>query len=413
MALERDLAQKFLYLESGKIRPVVRISSVGIALGVSLILLSLFVVRGFKQEIDQKINRFVGTIRISNPDNNYDQYAIPLTINPQAKEEILSASKERFSEAHLNAFIDQMALVKVDSAFRAIVMHGVDEGYDTHFFSQYLVKGKLPNLKERGEILLSQKIAQYLDVTVGDVFRAYYMDGESVKVRKYEIVGLMNTGFDTYDEHIAITSISELQGIKGWSENQVSGLTVTIDSRKGSSQLYERLFSVLADRNSQYGERYAMYTVEELNYNYFGWLDLLDANVLLILVLMIAVAAITIITGVVVLILEKVRAIATLKALGQRNRSIQKTFRIMASNILLRGVLYSNVIAIVLGLIEKYFKFIPLDPSQYYMSYVPIVINWGVVLITNIIVFVIVFLVVLIPTRIIGSVNPSKTLRFE
>lgn len=413
MALEQDLARKFLYLENGKLRPVVRISSVGIALGVPLILLSLFVVQGFKQEVEQKINRFVGTIRISNPENNYDQYTIPLTVTPDAKSEIEKVSRHSFPEARVTGFIDQMALVKTDSTFRAVVMHGVDEGYDKAFFEQYLVEGRLPDFKEQGELLLSQKIGKYLGVGVGDSFLAYYMEGERVKTRKYTVVGLMNSGFDSYDEYIALTSIAELQNVNGWSEQQVGGLTVTLNSRKDASKLYESLFSVLADRNSLYGERYAMFTVEELNYNYFSWLDLLDANVLLILGIMIAVAAITIITGVVVLILEKVRAIATLKALGMRHRSIRKIFWLMSGNILLRGIIIGNVIALVIGGIQYYFKLIPLDPSQYYMSHVPIAINWLTLLLTNLLVFTVVFLVVLLPTSIISGISPSKTLRFE
>lgn len=156
-----------------------------------------------------------------------------------------------------------------------------------------------------------------------------------------------------------------------------------------------------------------MFTVEELNYNYFGWLNLLDANVLLILILMIAVAAMTIVTGVVVLILERVRAIATLKALGQRNRSLQKIFWIMASHILLRGILYANAIALALAFLQKHFRVISLDSSQYYMSYVPISIDWWVLLVTNLAVFIVVFLFVLLPTRIIGGINPSRTLRFD
>lgn len=413
MALERDLSKKFLYLENGKLRPVVLISSTGIALGVSLILLSLFVIRGFKQEVEQKINRFVGTIRISNPDNNYNQYSIPLMVSSGARSEIESTSQKYFSEARVTGFIDQMALVKTDSTFRVVVMHGVDEGYDQAFFERYLVEGRLPNLGQQGELLLSQKIANYLGVGVGDNFLAYYMDGERVKARKYDVVGLINSGFDNYDEYIALTSISELQNVNGWSDNQVSGLTVTLDSRRDASKLYDVLFGVLADRNSRHGERYAMFTVEELNYNYFSWLDLLDANVLLILGLMIVVAAITIITGIVVLILEKVRAIATLKALGQRNRSIQKTFLLMARNILLRGIIIGNVIALVAGGVQYYLKLIPLDPSQYYMSHVPISINWLILLVTNLSVFLLVYLVVLIPTAIIGGINPSKTLRFD
>lgn len=413
MELERTLAEKFLYSENGKYRPAVRISSIGISLGVSLILLSLFVVRGFKQEIEKKLNNFVGTVRISNPDNNYDTYALPLTISDDLLSEIKSTSRSTFPEARIEAFIDQMALVKVDSSFSAVMMHGLSEEYDQEFYKEYLVAGNLPDLHKQGELLLSNKVAQFLGLSVGDDFLAYYSNGARTKVRKYHIVGLIETGFDTFDRSLALISIADLQSVNDWSDKQVGGLTVTLKSRSGASQLYDLLFDLLADRSEKYGERYAMFTVEELNYNYFGWLNLLDANVLLILILMIAVAAMTIITGVVVLILEKIRAIATLKALGQRNRSLQRIFWIMASHILLRGILYANAIALVLAFIQKYFRVITLDSSQYYMSYVPISIDWWILIATNLAVFIVVFLFVLLPTRIIGSINPSRTLRFD
>ena len=413
MELERTLAEKFLFSENGKYRPAVRISSIGISLGVSLILLSLFVVRGFKQEIEKKLNNFVGTVRISNPDNNYDAYALPLTISEDLLSDIQSTSRSVFQEARVEAFINQMALVKVDSSFRAVMMHGLSEGYDQEFYKEYLVAGRLPDLHKQGELLLSNKVAQFLGLGVGDDFLAYYNNSDRTKVRKYHVVGLIETGFDTFDRSLAITSIADLQSVNDWSDKQVGGLTVTLKSRSGASQLYDLLFDLLADRSEKYGERYAMFTVEELNYNYFGWLNLLDANVLLILILMIAVAAMTIITGVVVLILEKIRAIATLKALGQRNRSLQRIFWIMASHILLRGILYANAIALVLAFIQKYFRVITLDSSQYYMSYVPISIDWWILIATNLAVFIVVFLFVLLPTRIIGSINPSRTLRFD
>lgn len=413
MKLERVLAQKFLYTEEGKLRPAVKVSTLGISLGVAVILLSLFVVDGFKQEIEQKINGFVGTIRISNPDNTYDSYTIPLAISPDLLSEIEERSQSLSTQASVTTFIDQMALIKVDSAFRAVMMHGVGTGYDSLFYAKYLIDGHLPNMNGNGEVLLSHKISQHLGLGVGDQFMAYYRFGESVKMRKYEVVGLLNTGFDAYDDHLVLISLSDLQSVNDWATDEVGGITVTLPSRKYARELYESLFDLLADRHERHGERYAMFTVEELNYNYFGWLDLLDANVLLILILMIAVAAMTIITGVVVMILEKVRAIATLKAMGQRDRSLQQIFWLMSSSILLRGMAVGNLIALGIGMLQKQFKLVTLDPSQYYMSYVPVSIDWAVLLWTNVAVFAVVFIFVLLPTRIISSINPARTLRFE
>lgn len=305
-----------------------------------------------------------------------------------------------------------MALIKVDSAFRAVMMHGVGTGYDS-LYAKYLIDGHLPNMNGNGEVLLSHKISQHLGLGVGDQFMAYYRFGESVKMRKYEVVGLLNTGFDAYDDHLVLTSLSDLQSVNDWATDEVGGITVTATSRKYARELYESLFDLLADRHESKMERgMRCLRWKSLNYNYFGWLDLLDANVLLILILMIAVAAMTIITGVVVMILEKVRAIATLKAMGQRDRSLQQIFWLMSSSILLRGMAVGNLIALGIG-IQKQFKLVTLDPSQYYMSYVPVSIDWAVLLWTNVAVFAVVFIFVLLPTRIISSINPARTLRFE
>ncbi len=413
MTFEKLLAGKFIFREDGSLRPVVRISTYGIALGVMIVILSIFIVRGFKREVEQKINGFVGTVRISNPANNYDQYSLPLKVAPAAFNQIDSVSRSLYPEARTSTFIDQMALVKSDSNFCSVVAHGVGSRSDLDFFEQYLVAGRLPNIEEHTEVLLPRKIAQKLGISLGDDFITYYLLGEQVRVRKYNIVGIVDTGFDSYDEHIAVMGIGGLQRVNGWQQDEVGGVTVTINERKGAGHLYEALFNVLAERNEEKGERYAMFTVEELNYNYFGWLDLLDANVLLILILMVSVAVMTIVTGIVVLILEKVRAIATLKALGQHTASIRRVFLYVASRIILWGLIIGDCLALLLAWVQKQWHLIPLDASQYYMSYVPISIDFVWLLLTNLGVFVIVLLFTLLPTSIISGITPSKSLRFE
>lgn len=423
MRVEWALASRFLYKEpsdqaNGKrrLRPVVRISMLGIALSVMLILLSLFIIQGFQKELRSKINGFSGTIRISNPDNNYGQYSLPLAISDDLKDELIFACKQLDASAKINSFVDEMSIVKVDSAFRAVVMHGVERQYDSDFLEDYLVEGTIPlygSDSSSNLVLISEKLSMHLGLKCGDSFVSYFMKDEGMKIRKFEISGLFKTGFEDYDDHIIIADQRIIQSVKDWGEHEVSGITITLDDSKKAEKAFEVIFPILANRNEKLGERYTMYTVEELNYNIFGWLKLLDANVTLILILMIAVAGMTIITGLVVLILEKVRTIATLKALGQRNRSLRRVFSILSANILIRGVLWGNVLAIALALIQKYLKPITLDPSQYYMTHVPVVINLGVLLLTNLVVFVLVILFILIPTSIISNINPSKSLRFE
>lgn len=413
MRFENALAKKFICGKDGRLRPVAVLSIIGIALGVMVILLSLFIVNGFKYEVEQKINGFLGTIRISNPDNNYNQYTIPLRVDTSAVKDIRDVATKLYPEAQISSFIDQMAVAKSDSNFTALMMHGVESQSDFSFFRPYLIIGRMPDLAQDEELLLPKKVAQKLGIGLEDSFLAYYLLDGRVKVRKYLVVGIIDTGFDAYDNRIAVTSVAHLQGVNNWRADEVGGLTVTINNRKEASRLYEALFDVLARRNAEYSERYAMFTVEELNYNYFGWLDLLDANVLLIFILMVCVAIMTIVTGVVVLILEKVQAIATLMSLGQRGSSIRKVFFLMASKILGWGLLWGNTLALIVAWVQNRWHLITLDPSQYYMSYVPVSINLGTLLLTNLGVFVVVFLFTILPTSLITTISPAKSLRFD
>lgn len=419
-AVERILATRFLYREeeAGRrrmLRPVVRISIFGIGLGVMLILLSFFIVQGFKRDIQSKINGFSGTLRISNPENIYDRYSLPLSLSEGLMEEIQSVSVEVDPSARTNVFIQEMGLIKVDSAFKTVVFQGLDGDYDTKFYGSFLKEGHLPNFSGElfNEVLISNALSKYLNIFPGDEFLCYFMNDGGIKMRKYKISGLFETGFDAYDRNMVIADLRSLRSIKNWAENEVSGISITLDDSKQAGVLYERLFPLLADRNAERGERYSMFTVEELNFNIFGWLKLLDANVILILGLMIAVAGMTIITGIVVLILEKVRAIATLKAMGQRNCSLRMVFTLMASAILVRGFLWGNICALILAFVQKIWKPISLDPSQYYMTHVPIEINLNLILLINLIVFLSVFIFILIPTSIIANIKPSDSLRFE
>lgn len=424
MSLERQQAVRFLYREeetSGRgkrLRPVVLVSTLGIALGVSLILLSLFVVRGFKSEIRRKVSALVGDVRISNPENSYDQYSLPLRVSEGLISELLVTAKAIDKSAYVSSFSQQMALLKSDSAYHGVLMLGRNEwgGENPQLFSElssYLVAGNMPEKGSDG-VALSQYLAQKLGITIGDDLTAYFSLNDQLRVRKYSIVGLFETGFDDYDHHLVLLDQASLQSVAGWSEDEVGGLSVHLPRKWRSSQeLYDVTFDLLADRSEKLGERYALFTCEELNYHLFGWLELLDANVLLILALMIAVAGMTIITGIIVLVLEKVPVIATLKALGQRDHSLKKTFRLMAGHILIRGLLLGNMIVLLLSWIQETWHVISLDSSQYFMNFVPVEVDAIVLVVTNLCVFLVVYLFVLIPTSLIAKVRPATSLRFE
>lgn len=421
MSLERDIARRFLYreptIEQPKpgLRPVVRVSTMGIALGLLLILISFFIIDGFKGEIRSKIDGFTGSVKISNPDNTFNSYTLPLDIPKGLIGELSEIAREVDSHASVHTFIDEMGLIKVDSAFQAVALQGVDSLFDVHFISQYLVEGEIPTFSgpDESEILMSTKLARTFGLQVGDDCLCYFSDGERFKVRKLLVKGLFETAFEEYDKSLIISDIRLLRGISDYDDSQVGGIQIHLTDHSRTKELFDRCFDYLAGRNHQFDERYTMFTSEELYPGIFSWLGLLDANVYMILVLMIIVAGITMITGIVVLVLEKVRAIALLKTLGQSNRSLRRVFLYVAGHVLLRGVLWGNVLALLLSAIQYYWRPLKLDPSQYYTAFVPISIDWVTLLVTNLIVIAAVLLLVLIPTRAISRIKPAQALRFE
>lgn len=421
MSLEGDIARKFLCREPTAeqprpgLRPVVRVSTLGIALGLLLILISFFIIDGFKEEIRRKIDGLTGNVKISNPDNTFNRYTLPLDTSEELLSELERVTKETDPEGSLHTFIDLMALIKADSAFRAAALHGVDSLFDSRFIAPYLVEGAVPDFRGEGEseVLMSAALARLFGLRVGDSCLAYFSDGERTKVRKLVVSGLFETGFEEYDRSLVLADVRLLRGVAGFGERQAGGIQLHLSDHSRTRELYDRAFDLLAERNHRYDERYTMFTSEELYPGIFGWLGLLDANVYMILVLMIIVAGITMTTGIVVLVLEKVRAIALLKTLGESDRSLRRVFLLVAAHVLGRGVLLGNLLALLLGAVQLLWRPLKLDPSQYYTAYVPISIHPETLLLTDLLVVAAVLLLVLIPARAISRVRPAQALRFE
>ena len=417
MSLERDIARKFLYSETAKprLRPVVKVSTIGIALGILLILISFFIIDGFKQEIRSKIDGFIGSVKISNPDNTFNRYTVPLDLPEGLTDSLTAIARSRDPNAAVYTFADEMSLIKVDSTFRAVAFHGVDSLFNADFFAKYMVEGEIPRFMGESdeEVLMSTTLAKLFDLKVGDRCLSYFTDGESFKVRRLIVSGLFYTGFEEYDQALLVGDIRLVRSVAGFDDDQVGGIQIHLTDHNQVGQVFDHCFDYLADRNGRYEERFTMFTSEELYPGIFSWLGLLDANVYMILVLMIVVAGITMITGIIVLVLEKVRAIALLKTLGQSDKSLRRVFLHISAFVLGRGVLWGNALALLLAGIQMTWKPLKLDPSQYYTAYVPMEIRWETLLFTNLIIVISVLLLVLIPTRVIGKIHPAQVLRFE
>ena len=419
--IHRLLSRRLLYVDrpNGKRVRVttVRIAALGVGVGFAFILLSLFIVSGFKYEIREKINGFTGNLRIFHPDNAYGQYSHPLTVSDELMEKLCEALSKEMPGALLTPYVDQMVLLKSDSAYVGALAHGVGTDYDRHFYSAYLTKGSLPTMEKDGEgsapeLLLSDKSAETLGLSPGESITGYFFSEGRVRVRKFVLSGTFSTGYKDYDDAYALTDLQTLQTVNDWGANDYGGIEVRLPEYDQTERAYDLLYPVLYE-DSKSGTSYTMYTAQDMSPVMFGWVDLLDTNVQLILILAICIAAMIMTTGIIVVILQKTHTIAILKALGMRNGDLRRSFRNLSISVIARGLIWGNVIAIGLGLLQKYGKWIKLDPTQYYMDAVPVRMEIGSLLGANLLTFVVLYVIMYIPTLVISEIKPVKVLRFE
>lgn len=398
--------------------PIALLSSVGIALGLSLILLTGFVISGFKSEIKSKLLGLTGAAQIVSCNNAYGQTSDPIVMDSLTISQIQKAFN-KYDGAYVSGSANVMGIVKTDDSFSGIIFQGVDSSFRAESFFQFyspkdlqdsLTKSKVPYL------VLSDKNLKKLKVKPNDRLEAFFYTPLGFKVRKFVILQSFNTGMPKIDDNVAFTQISTVRSILAWDDDHYGNIKILMHPDLLSE---ERLISTTQDLllQTQAGnssdQALCLMTARQMNPMMFGWMSLLDMNTFIIYALLIFVAAMTMISGIIVLILDKVQHISLLKALGMTNLSVRKVFNQIGLNIILLGIMVSNIIAISIALIQKSFHVIKLDPTQYYMNYVPIRITFANVIVPNLLSFVVLGIMIYIPTIISTRIAPAKGLRFE
>ena len=383
----------------------------GIALGLAVMILSVSIVIGFKKEVRNKVIGFGSHIQITNFDNNSSYESQPIAVS-----DTLLGELRRFPGIrHVERFATKLGILKTDEDFQGIVLKGVDEDYDWSFFRDNLKEGKLFAIqpdKRSTEVLISKYLADRLRLRVGDSFLTYFVQ-EEVRARKFTIAGIYETGFEDYDKMFVIADIKQIRRLNGWDADQVSGLELQVSDYDKLDRVAEEVYFALAERQDRNGNTYYARSIKELNPMIFDWLDVLDINVVVILVLMLAVAGFTMISGLLIIILERTNMIGILKALGESDRSIRKIFLYVSFFLIGKGMLWGNVIGISLCLLQRIFRVVRMDPSIYYLDAVPIDLNWLSLILLNIGTLVISMLMMLAPSYLITKIDPAKSIRFE
>lgn len=391
--------------------PAVRIATIGMALGLAVMILSVAIIIGFKKEVRNKVIGFGSHIQITNLDNNSSFETHPIAIS----DSLLQQLKQNAAIKHIEAYATKPGILKTDSAFQGIVLKGVDANFDWSFFKNQLQAGDVfavsPD-QTTTDVVISGTIANKMGLNVGDSFLTYFVQ-DNVRARKFKITGIYDTGFLEYDELFVLADIKQVQRLNGWEEDQVTGLELLVNDYDALDQTAEDLYLDLGEQEDRLGNTYYARSVKQLNPMIFDWLDILDTNVIIILILMSVVAGFTMISGILIIILERTNMIGVLKALGQNNDSIRKTFLYVSFFLIGKGMFWGNVVGVTLCLLQVQFHIIPLDPAIYYLYAVPIDLSLISLLLLNIGTLAIAMAMIIAPSYVITKISPAKTIRFE
>lgn len=403
---EWKIASRLYFSEEGKARtsrPAVRVALGGIIIGVVVMIVAICVVVGFKQEVQRKVAGFGSHIQVVNFDNNATYELQPVDIS----DSLINKLQRLHHVKKVSTFASKPGILKTDSAFQGIIFKGTDY-WD--YFADNLVVGSLP--ASANEVIISTVLASQLHLTVGDQILCYFVQ-ESLRVRKLYISGLYNTCMSEMDRMFVLGDIALVRQLNHWTETQASGIEVLVDDLKYLHEVADRVYFATANRLDEAGNAFYTQTLEQLNPQIFGWLDLLDMNVIIIILLMLCVSGFSIITGLIILILESVNLIGTLKALGANNQFVRRIFIYEAILLVGRGMVFGNIIGLGLVALQHFTRIIPLDAATYYVSYVPMAFPWGWLIILNLGVLAISWLVLLAPSAIVSQISPAKVMHFE
>lgn len=392
--------------------PAVRVAVISIALGLVVMILAVAIVVGFKTEVRNKVIGFGSHIQITNFDSNSYYDMKPVAVG----DTLLYQLRNYPNISHVQRFSVKPGLIKTDDDSQGVVFKGVGEECDWSFFRQNLLEGEVLHVRPdslTAGILISKKIADKLNLKLGDSFLTYFVRQNDVSPRKFHIAGIYQTNFSDYDKLFILADIKQIRRINRWDADMASGLEITVKNYEQSEQTAGDLYFDLQSRTDRLGNALYTRSVKQLNPMIFAWLDVLDMNVAVILILMILVAGFSMISGLLIIILERANMIGTLKALGENDAGIRKIFLYISAFLIAKGLFWGNLIALSVCFIQKHTGILKLDPETYYLSEVPVEINWMYILSINLGTLIVTLLLLIGPSYLVARISPARTVRFE
>ena len=391
LSFERFIAKRiYAYTDEKRqiSRPAIRVALIGIIIGMAVMIVSIAVVMGFKSQVSSKVVGFGAHIQVLSltQDDNYELLPVLTT---DSLEQVIRKNPH---VKDVQRFATKMGMLKTQDDFRGIQFKGVGEGYDLSFFHQYLKEGKIPDFSANeatNQLLVSQRIASDLNIQTGDKVYAYFVNENGMRARRFTVCGIYETHLSEYDRNVVMTDIYTIRRLNNWDSDISTGVY---------------------DRN---GSLYGVFSIRQLAPHIFSWLGVLDMNVIMILVLMICVASFTVMSGLLIVMLERINMIGILKSLGATNASVRQVFINFSVMLVGRGMFWGNIIGLALCFLQSQFHLVSLDPSVYYLDAVPIRFDWLLFLLVNAITLVISFVVIFGSSYLMSISRPAQTMRFE
>ena len=413
MNLELFIAKRLITGKEHKISisaPIIKIAIAAIAIGIVMMLIAIATGVGLKHKIREKVSAFNGHIQISNYDNNTSEVSvIPVSL----EQDFYPKFKDVDGVRHIQAVATKGGIIRTEETFEGMLAKGVGTDYKWNIFKEYLVEGRIPDYtgKLNDEVLVSRLMANRLQMKLGDTFFSFFLkDGDASRVpnnRRFEIVGIYDSGFEEFDATYVFVDIRHIQRMNKWTENEIGNFEVFLDDfdhlEEKSNEIYGKTPSNLDAIN-----------IKSKYFRIFEWIGLFDFNIALIIGIMIIVGGINMITALLVLILERTQMIGVLKALGSENWSIRKVFLYNAAYLIGIGLLWGNGLGLgLLYLQDKYRWFKFPNPEEYYIEYIPVHIDIPSVILLNLGVMLLCLLMLLVPSYIITKISPVKAIKFE
>lgn len=393
-------------------RPAVLIAMLGICVGVVIMVMSIAVAYGFKREVTAKVVGFGSDVQVLSLTQDQNYRLLPVVTGDSLRRVVVSVGGIRA----VDEFATVIGMIKTDENFEAVQFKGYGEGYDMSFFRRYLQEGNVPELsgkESKNQLLISRTIADDLRLKVGDKVFTYFVGDGNMRARRFTVSGIYQTNLTDYDRNVVVTDIYTIRKLNGWKDDESSGYQVSVTDFSQVDEVTERLVSVINHNYDRNCCTYGAFSIKELVPSIFSWLGVLDMNVIMILVLMLCVSVFTIMSGLLIVMLERINMVGVLKALGATNFTVRKIFMHFTIRVVGEGVLIGNVVALGLLALQYFLHLVRLDASVYYIDFVPVQFEWLMFMGVDVVTMVISAIVIFGSSFFMSLGKPAETIRFE